>query len=132
MTWFLQPLVAFTLALFVTAAVPLFISGASASALERITLELSGPSCGSQRAELAATLSSLAWVRTIDFTSVPDHVLVDIDGEAIHHDDAIRLLTQAITSPSCYARAMQGCISAAVHPSRTSFLSAPGTDTRSP
>ena len=82
------------------------------SKLERIAFQLRGEACATQRSLLHETLSAIAGVRAVDLTSVPDHVLVDIDPTLIQTHDLPPIIERAIGPSECRADPMESCISA--------------------
>jgi hypothetical protein len=85
----------------------------AASSPERIALQLKGSLCRSQHANILSTLSPLPGVRAIDLSSVPGHVLVDIDTDVLsaqHLVESVRRLWH--NEDACLVEPMQSCISA--------------------
>ncbi|BCA54002.1 hypothetical protein W02_11420 [Nitrospira sp. KM1] len=82
----------------------------SAGSLERVTVQLDGPSC-LPRHDIISALSTLPGIHLTDI-SVPDHLLIDIDPSLLDRHQALANITGAIGSPGCRIQPMQSCISA--------------------
>ena len=96
-----------------SASLSSFPPAAAASPIERIALQLKGSLCRSQHANILSTLSPLPGVRAIDLSSVPGHVLVDIDTDVLsaqHLVETVRRLWH--NEDACLVEPMQSCISA--------------------
>lgn len=86
---------------------------AEATPLQRIAIQLSGPSCASQHANISSALSALPGVRAVDLTSVPDHALVDIDSGSLSAQDLAETVRRLqVSKEACRVEPMQSCISA--------------------
>lgn len=90
-----------------------FPSAAAASPVERIALQLNGPLCVSQHTSILSLLSSLPGVRAVDLSSVPGHVLVDIDTAALSAQNLIETIRHLWHhQDACLVEPMESCISA--------------------
>lgn len=79
--------------------------------LERAAFQLSG-ACTAEHRQLLSSLSTMAGVRSIDFTSVPNHLLVDIDRQRLSVQDLAPIVRRLMTESDCHAEPMESCISA--------------------
>jgi hypothetical protein len=84
---------------------------------ERVALFLSGQDCASQRRPIASALSTVSGVRHVDPDSVPDHVLVDVDGGAVAPEALKAAADRSLLDDRpCRIEIMQSCISASLPP----------------
>ncbi|BFU93540.1 MAG: exported protein of unknown function [Nitrospira sp.] len=102
------------------------------SSFERVALQLNGPSCHGQHANLHSALSAVPGVRSVDLSSVPDHALVDIDTRVLSLHHLLTIVAQALIRSECQAEPMQSCISAASQAETTRLHVSTGKPSRSP
>lgn len=97
-------------------AVVLTVSLAAAASAEstrvRVALQLTGESCAAQHQRLVTSLSAMNGIRSVDLSSVPGHVLVDIDARILSAHDLTPIVQQLLTPAECLAAPMESCISA--------------------
>lgn len=97
-------------------AVVLTVSLAAAASAEstrvRVALQLTGESCAAQHQRLVTSLSAMNGIRFVDLSSVPGHVLVDIDARILSAHDLTPIVQQLLTPAECLAAPMESCISA--------------------
>lgn len=102
------------------------------SLFERVALQLNGPACHGQHADIHSALSAVPGVRSVDLSSVPDHALVDIDRRVLSAHDLYAIATRVMPSPACRVEPMQSCISAASQTDTTRLHVSTGRPDRSP
>lgn len=84
---------------------------------ERVALFLSGQDCVSQRRPIVSALSAVSGVRHVDPDSVPDHVLVDVDGGAVAPEALKSAADRSLPGDGpCRIEIMKSCISASLPP----------------
>ncbi len=82
---------------------------------ERIALSMSGQDCSSQRRSIVSALMRIPGVRQVDLDSVPDHVLVDVDGGAVTQEALKSAVDRSLPQGSpCHTEIMKSCISASL------------------
>lgn len=80
---------------------------------ERIALLLTGPRCREARHTLETTLRHTDGVFAVDGTSVPDHLLVDIEeGKTSAQDLLMAIQTAGNNTLSCQVEIMRSCVTA--------------------
>ena len=89
----------------------------AAAPKERIALMLTGSQCQEAQQTLETALRQTDGVFAVDGTSVPGHLLLDVEaGKTSAHDILTVVHTTLGTAPSCQIEIMQSCITA---PNRT-------------
>lgn len=79
---------------------------------ERIAFQLTGDACAAQHQRLISSLAAVEGIRSVDLTSVPEHVLVDIDARILSAHHLTAIVRQLLASAECLANPMESCISA--------------------
>lgn len=92
----------------------LSLSPASAGAQkQRIALMLTGSHCREEQQALKTTLRQTDGVFFVDGSSVPEHLLVDVEEGKTSAQDILMVVQRAIRAPlSCQIEIMQSCITA--------------------
>lgn len=84
---------------------------------ERVAFSMSGQDCSSQRRSIVSALMRIPGVRQVDPDSVPDHVLVDIDGGAVTQEALKSAVDRSLPHDRpCHIEIMKSCISASLPP----------------
>jgi hypothetical protein len=86
-------------------------SAVAESTLERAAFQLSG-ACTADHRERLSSLSTMAGVQSIDFTSVPNHLLIDIDRQQLSAQDLAPIVRRLMAESECRVEPMESCISA--------------------
>ena len=106
-------------ALLTTICIAMFMSHSplSAAALkERIALMLSGSQCQEAQQVLEPMLRQTKGVFAVDGTSVPGHLLLDVEEGTISAQDLLSVAQTTLgTTLSCQIDIMQSCITAPKH-----------------
>ena len=96
---------------------------AVSASLERIPLQLNGSTCPARHAEIATILSATPGVRSVDFTLLSDHVLVDVDSGMLSGQDLLQTIQPVLMADgNCSLTVMQSCITAGSQAPRRSSL----------
>ncbi len=82
----------------------------AAQKLERVAFQFSG-TCSNGQRQLLSALSMVDGVRSVDLSSVPDHALIDIDGQFLSSHDLANIVRQAMRETDCRAEPMESCVS---------------------
>ncbi|MFM8550763.1 MAG: heavy-metal-associated domain-containing protein [Nitrospiraceae bacterium] len=91
----------------------LLLAGTVHAANNRIALSITGEACDRQRTAMETALKQLPGVRTVDFRTVPGHVLIDVEESVVTADQLARAMNELVGhGNSCLAQAMQSCITA--------------------
>ncbi len=78
---------------------------------ERITLMLTGPHCHEAQPPLEAILHDTDGVFAVDGTSIPGHMLLDVERGKISEENILAVVQTTIGTPlSCRVEVMQSCI----------------------
>jgi len=95
----------------------LFHSPTSAAApKERIALMLSGSQCQEAQQTLEPVLRQTEGVFAVDGTSIPGHLLLDVEEGTISAQDMLTVAQTTLgTTLSCQIKIMQSCITAPKH-----------------
>ncbi|HEY6085073.1 MAG TPA: hypothetical protein VIU63_06730, partial [Nitrospira sp.] len=104
-------LLAVLLAVLASAGELLLSSVSAATSLERHAFQLTGASCISQQTAIITTLLAIPGIHAVDFSSVPDHALVDIDADQPNGRQLLSVVIQAMNSRACQAEIMRSCVS---------------------
>ena len=81
--------------------------------IERITLQITGDACAAQQDRLRSSLSEVEGFRSIDFSSIPEHVLVDVDPGLLSRPNLVETVHRLLEHErACRVELMQSCISA--------------------
>lgn len=104
----------FSLFIALCTATLLSFSPASASApKERIALMLTGSTCREIQQTLETVLRRTDGVFAVDGTSVPGHLLIDVEEGKTSAQDLLTIVQTSIdTTLSCQVEVMQSCITA--------------------
>jgi hypothetical protein len=107
----------FALLTAICTATLLFHSPISAAApKERIALMLAGSQCQEAQQTLEPVLRQSEGVFAVDGTSVPGHLLLDVEEGKISAQDMLRVAQTTLgTALSCQIEIMQSCITAPKH-----------------
>ncbi|MBX3238043.1 MAG: hypothetical protein KF814_18000 [Nitrospiraceae bacterium] len=80
---------------------------------ERVALMLTGAGCPVQRARMAAVLSEFPSVRHVEFDTVPDHVLVDVESGSVAPESLRQAVLRSLgETKGCQVEVMTSCITA--------------------
>lgn len=80
---------------------------------ERITLMLVGPSCREAQQTFETALRQTDGVFAVDGNSVPEHLLIDVEGGKTSPHDIVTVVYRSTHVPlSCQVEVMQSCITA--------------------
>lgn len=91
----------------------LLLVGTVEAGSSRIALSVTGEGCDRQRSAMEAALKQLQGVKTVDFRTVPGHVLIDVEEGLVTADHLAKTVNEtAGQGDSCQAEAMQSCITA--------------------
>lgn len=102
-----------TMAASLVLALALAQPAAADPARERTAFLLSGDTCSPQREALAAALMRRPGVILVDFSSVPDHILVDHLSAAGADAEMATVINDLLGAQGgCRAEAMKSCITA--------------------
>lgn len=107
----------FALLTAICTATLLFHSPTSAAApKERVALMLSGSQCQEAQQTLEPVLRQTAGVFAVDGTSVPGHLLLDVEEGKVSAQDMLTVAQTTLgTALSCQIEIMQSCITAPKH-----------------
>lgn len=101
-----------TIALVLSSLALALPASADPSIKERLPLTMSGSGCDSKESEMNKALQAIPGVISVYFHRIPDHVLVDINPDAVKPADVINRVNEAASSWQCKVELIEGCISA--------------------
>ncbi len=93
-----------------------FVPASAGAPKERIALMLAGSTCRETQQTLETTLRRTDGVFAVDGTSVPGHLLIDVEEGKTSAQDLLTITQTAIgTDLSCQVEIMRSCITAPEH-----------------
>ncbi len=81
--------------------------------VERVALMVAGDDCAVYRESIRAVLASVPEVRRIEFDSIPDHILIDVETDRVTPEDLEATVSRRLGDMrTCRTEVMKSCISA--------------------
>jgi hypothetical protein len=98
--------------LFTTFLYGLVLIGTAEAGMTRVAIMLNGEGCAVQRQMATDALSKISGVVNVDGRTIPDHLLVDVQGGDVTADQLLRTVNDMLSLTPCKAEEMKSCITA--------------------